>query len=139
MTVQSRPRTQLPALQLLAFFWSVFPTLNGMHRGGCLAGAGRMRVADAVLVHMLGITLQGEACVSRCAHGLVPITWQWLRALLTHPHAAASSPAVCPPASVSAHQPPRDLRGCWVTSSGLAYRFSCCVFGPISNNSNAAH
>lgn len=64
MTVQSHPRTQLPALQLLPFFCSVFPTLNGMHRGGCLVGAGRMCVADPVLVHVLGITLQGEARVS---------------------------------------------------------------------------
>lgn len=105
MTVQSHPRTQLPALQLLPFFWSVFPTLDGMLRGGCLVGAGRTCVADPVLVHVLGITLQAEACVSRRAHGQVPITWHRVRALLMHPHAAASSPAACPPASVSTHQP----------------------------------
>lgn len=38
MTVQPRPRTQLPALQLLPFFWSVFPTPNAqgwmLGRGG---------------------------------------------------------------------------------------------------------
>lgn len=113
MAVQSRPRTQLPALQLLPFFGSVFPTLNGMHRGGCSVGAGRTCVADPALVHVLGITLQGEACVSLRAHGLVPITWQRVRALLVHPHAAASSPAACPPASVSAHQPPSDLQSGW--------------------------
>lgn len=45
--------------------------------------------------------------------GLVPITWHWVRALLTHPHEAVSSPAACPPASVSAHQPPSDLQSDW--------------------------
>lgn len=72
MTVQFHPRTQLPALQLLPFFSSVFPTPNGMHRGGCLGGAERMGVADTVLVHMLGIALRGEAVCHAVPTGLSP-------------------------------------------------------------------
>lgn len=95
MTVQFHPGAQLPALQLL-------PTPNGVHRGRCLGGAERTGVADTVLVHVLGITLREEA-VSHRAHGPFPITWHRVRAPLMHPHAAASSPAVYPPASVSVH------------------------------------
>lgn len=42
-----------------------------MHRGGCLGGAERAGAADAVLLHVLGITLLGEA-VSHMPMGLSP-------------------------------------------------------------------
>lgn len=76
-----------------------------------MVGAGRPCVADAVLVHVLGITLQGEARVS-CP-----------RAGPHHVAAGACSadasprscvqPCPCPPAPVSAHQPPSDLHSGW--------------------------
>lgn len=72
MTSQFQPRAQLPALQLLPFFWSVFAMPNGVHGGGCLAGAESTGVADTVLVHVPGITSWGAAMCHAVPTGLSP-------------------------------------------------------------------
>ena len=64
--------SNLNDFMILPFFWSVFPTPNGMHGGGCLGGAERTDVADTVLVHVLGITLRGEAVCHGVPTGLSP-------------------------------------------------------------------
>lgn len=112
MTVQSHPRTQLPALQLL-FLQSVFPILNGLHRGGCLVGAGRTCVADPVLVHVLGITLQAEACVSLRAHGLVPITWPRVLCSADAFPRSCIQPCLVSPSLCQRTSAPSDLQSGW--------------------------
>ena len=99
MTVQFHPIAQLPALQLppSCLKWGAQRWMLGRGReDGCRWYSIGARAWDHVA---------GRGCVSRRAHGPFPITWHQVRALLTHPCAAASSPAACPPASVSVHQP----------------------------------